>query len=93
MIIPVVCQECRIAFIAPIAFSGNIRVNALAPGMVDTERFHEVFEKSFKGRLSDIGMGRLAKPVEIANACLFLGSDLSEYISGQILGVDGCTVL
>jgi 3-oxoacyl-[acyl-carrier protein] reductase len=73
--------------------SQNIRVNALAPGMVDTERFHEVFEKSFKGRLSDIGMGRLAKPVEIANACVFLGSDLSEYISGQILGVDGCTVL
>ena len=73
--------------------SQNIRVNAIAPGMVDTERFHAVFEKSFKERLTDIGMGRLAKPVEIANACVFLGSDLSEYISGQILGVDGCTVL
>jgi 3-oxoacyl-[acyl-carrier protein] reductase len=73
--------------------SQNIRVNALAPGMVDTERFHEVFEKHFKERLSDIGMGRLAKPDDIANACVFLGSELSEYISGQILGVDGCTVL
>jgi 3-oxoacyl-[acyl-carrier protein] reductase len=73
--------------------SQNIRVNALAPGLVDTERFHEVFEKNFAERLSDIGLGRLAKPDDIANACVFLGSDLSEYISGQILGVDGCTVL
>jgi 3-oxoacyl-[acyl-carrier protein] reductase len=73
--------------------SQNIRVNAVAPGMVDTERFHNVFEKKFKERLSDIGMGRLAKPYDIANACLFLGSDLSDYISGQILGVDGCTIL
>jgi 3-oxoacyl-[acyl-carrier protein] reductase len=73
--------------------SQNIRVNALAPGMVDTERFHEVFEKHFAERLSDIGLGRLAKPEDIANACVFLGSDLSEYISGQILGVDGCTVI
>lgn len=71
----------------------NIRVNAVAPGMVDTERFHEVFEKNFKDRLSDIAMGRLAKPVDIANACVFLGSDLSDYVSGQILGVDGCTIL
>lgn len=71
----------------------NIRVNAIAPGMVATERLVEVFEKSFKDRLSDIGMGRLAKPEEIANACVFFGSDLSEYVSGQILGVDGSTVL
>jgi 3-oxoacyl-[acyl-carrier protein] reductase len=71
----------------------NIRVNAVAPGMVDTERFHAVFENNFKERLSDIGLGRLAKPVDIANACVFLGSDMAEYISGQILGVDGCTIL
>jgi 3-oxoacyl-[acyl-carrier protein] reductase len=71
----------------------NIRVNALAPGMVDTERFHDIFEKHFSERIGDIGLGRLAKPEDIANACVFLGSDLSEYISGQILGVDGCTVL
>jgi 3-oxoacyl-[acyl-carrier protein] reductase len=71
----------------------NIRVNAIAPGMVATERLVEVFEKSFKDRLNDIGMGRLAKPEEIANACVFFGSDLSEYVSGQVLGVDGSTVL
>ena len=71
----------------------NIRVNAVAPGMVGTERFIKIFEESFKERLNDIGMGRLAKPEEIANACVFLGSGLSEYITGQILGVDGSTIL
>ncbi len=71
--------------------SDNIRVNAIAPGMVGTERFKGIFEEKFSHRISDIGMGRLAKPEEIANACVFLGSDLSEYITGQILGVDGST--
>lgn len=67
----------------------NIRVNAIAPGMVGTDRFLEVFEKSFKEKIASIGMGRLASPEEIANTCVFLGSDLSEYITGQVLGIDG----
>lgn len=71
----------------------NIRVNAVAPGMVGTERFVEVFKNRFEERINDIGMGRLAKPNEIADACVFLGSDLSTYVSGQILGVDGATVI
>ena len=71
----------------------NIRVNAIAPGMIDTSRLHDAMENGFKERLSDIGMGRLGKPDDIANACLFLGSDLSEYISGQILGVDGSLII
>ena len=61
--------------------------------MVGTDRFLKVFEEKFKERISDIGMGRLARPEDIANACVFLGSDLSEYISGQILCVDGSTVI
>jgi 3-oxoacyl-[acyl-carrier protein] reductase len=69
----------------------NIRVNAVAPGMVGTERFEKVFNQSFKDRLNDIGMGRLASPNEIADSCVFLGSDLSQYITGQILVVDGST--
>ncbi|MDJ0646040.1 MAG: glucose 1-dehydrogenase [Flavobacteriaceae bacterium] len=71
--------------------SSNIRVNAIAPGMVETDRFKKVFEEKFSSRIEDIGMGRLAKPKEIANTCIFLGSNLSEYVSGQIIGVDGCT--
>ena len=69
----------------------NIRVNAIAPGMVGTERFTEVFENKFKDKIANIGMGRLATPNEIADVCVFLASDLSNYVTGQIIGVDGST--
>ena len=69
----------------------NIRVNAIAPGMVGTERFTEVFETKFKDKIANIGMGRLATPNEIADVCVFLASDLSNYVTGQIIGVDGST--
>lgn len=69
----------------------NIRVNSVAPGMVGTERLKEVFEEKFQDRLKDVGLGRLAEPSEIADACLYLGSDLSTYVTGQILAVDGIT--
>jgi len=71
----------------------NIRVNAVAPGMVATERFTEVFERSFSDRLDQVGMGRLATPDEVANVCVFLASDMSTYVTGEILGVNGSTVL
>jgi 3-oxoacyl-[acyl-carrier protein] reductase len=73
--------------------SQNIRVNSIAPGMVETEMIRSVSDKTFSERLANIGFGRLGKPIDIANACVFLGSDLSEYISGQVLGVDGCTIM
>lgn len=71
----------------------QIRVNAVAPGMVGTERFVDVFEKKFKDKLNNIGMGRLAEPREIADLCVFLGSDMSSYVTGQIIGIDGSTEL
>ncbi|UMY65825.1 MULTISPECIES: SDR family NAD(P)-dependent oxidoreductase [unclassified Flavobacterium] len=71
----------------------NIRVNAVAPGMVGTERFTEVFEKNFSDRIQQVGMGRLATPEEIANTCVFLASDLSSYVTGEIIGVNGSTVI
>lgn len=67
----------------------NIRVNAIAPGMVGTERFTAVFEEKFKDKIANIGIGRLAEPSEIANVCVFLASDLSTYVTGQVIGVDG----
>jgi len=67
----------------------NIRVNAIAPGMVGTERFTAVFEEKFKDKIANIGIGRLAEPNEIANVCVFLASDLSTYVTGQVIGVDG----
>lgn len=71
----------------------NIRVNSIAPGLVDTEMFRLAEKGDMVERISRIGMGRLAKPEEIANACTFLASDLSEYITGQVLAVDGSAIL
>ena len=69
--------------------SNNVRVNAIAPGMVATERLIEVADEKFGDKINDIGFGRMANPEEIANLCLFLASDESSYITGQIIGADG----
>ena len=71
----------------------KIRVNAIAPGMVGTERFKDVLENKFSDKINDIPFGRLAEPEEIANLCLFLGSDKSAYITGQVIGIDGGAVI
>lgn len=71
----------------------GIRVNAVAPGIVKTERFAELYESDgakIDQRIGRIALGRLGTPEDIANACSFLASDRASYISGQILGVDGC---
>ena len=76
--------------------SQQIRVNAVAPGIVKTERFEELYEASgekIDSRIAKIGLQRLAEPDDIAKACSFLASDNASYISGQILGVDGCAVI
>ena len=66
----------------------GIRVNAIAPGMIDTDMMRSVGEKHLAVHLSHIPMGRLGRPEEIADACVYLASDLSSYVSGCILGVD-----
>lgn len=71
----------------------GIRVNAVAPGIVKTERFEELYESDsnkIDERIQRIALGRLGTPEDIAHACAFLASDKTSYISGQILGVDGC---
>lgn len=74
--------------------SQGIRINAVAPGIVKTERFAELYEttnaEKIEDRISRIALGRLGTPEDIANACSFLASDRASYISGQVLGVDGC---
>lgn len=74
----------------------NIRVNAVAPGIVKTERFEELYESTgdkINERIEKIALGRLGTPQDIANAVAFLASDRASYISGQILGVDGCATI
>ena len=71
----------------------GIRVNAVAPGIIKTERFEELYEASgekIDQRIGRIALGRLGTPQDVAYAVSFLSSDRASYISGHILGVDGC---
>ena len=68
----------------------GIRANAVAPGMVDTDLLLGKIDDAGKRRVADgVPLGRLAAPVDIANACLFLASDQSAYITGVVLDVSG----
>ncbi len=69
--------------------SRNIRCNAIAPGFIETEMTGKLDEKTVQGWRDAIPLKRGGTPEDVANACLFLASDLSSYISGQVLHVDG----
>jgi 3-oxoacyl-[acyl-carrier protein] reductase len=71
----------------------KIRVNAIAPGLTNTAMMQQADPEKLQSRINNICMGRLAEPEDIAKACMFMLSDLSEYVSGQILAVDGCTIM
>lgn len=71
----------------------GIRVNAVAPGIIQTDLLQNVPEQLLEQRIAGIRMGRIGSPQDVAMAVAFLASDQARYISGQILGVDGCTVL
>jgi len=70
----------------------GIRVNAVAPGVTATDMIKEMKEELLQKTLDSVILKRLAKPEEIANGVLFLASDLSSYMTGQILRVDGGVV-
>ena len=70
----------------------GIRVNAVAPGTINTKLLENTPEETLAQIKSRIYMGELGTPEEVANAYLFLASDLSSYISGQVLGVDGMMI-
>ena len=69
--------------------SRNIRTNVIAPGFIETEMTEKLDEKVVQGWSDAIPLKRGGNPEDIANACVFLGSDLSAYITGQVLHVDG----
>jgi len=69
--------------------SRNIRSNVIAPGFIETEMTAKLSEDLVQGWRNSIPLKRGGSPEDIANACVFLGSDLSNYITGQVLNVDG----
>lgn len=69
--------------------SRNIRCNAIAPGFIETEMTAALDEKTVQGWRDGIPLKRGGQPEDVANACVFFGSEMSSYISGQVLNVDG----
>lgn len=69
--------------------SRNIRCNAIAPGFIETEMTAVLDEKTVQGWRDGVPMKRGGQPEDIANACVFFGSEMSAYVTGQTLNVDG----
>lgn len=69
--------------------SRNIRCNAIAPGFIETEMTEELNEATVEEWKKSIPLKRGGEAAEVANVCLFLGSDLSSYVTGQTIQVDG----
>ncbi len=67
----------------------GIRVNSIAPGYIETDMIGQIPADVHKERLDSIAMQKIGKPEDVADAALFFASDLSKYVTGQVLGVDG----
>ncbi len=67
----------------------GIRVNAVAPGITDTDMMRAVPEQVITALSAQIPLGRIGKPEEVANAFVFLASEMASYITGVVLSVDG----
>lgn len=73
--------------------SRNIRVNAIAPGFIKTDMTEVLSDKVKEVMLSSIPLGRFGEADEVANVALFLASNLSSYITGQVIVVDGGMIM
>lgn len=67
----------------------NIRVNAVAPGVINTDMVSSLPEEMIKPIIANIPLRRMGEPIDIANAFLYLASDMSSFVTGTILSVDG----
>jgi 3-oxoacyl-[acyl-carrier protein] reductase len=67
----------------------GIRVNAIAPGFIDTDMVRGLTGDWYERRIQSIRMGRIGTPEDVAGVAVFLASDLSGYVTGQVIGVDG----
>lgn len=68
----------------------QIRVNAVAPGITKTDMVANLPEAMIQPLIKTIPLGRIGEPRDVANAFLFLASDLASYVTGDVLSVDGC---
>jgi 3-oxoacyl-[acyl-carrier protein] reductase len=69
--------------------SRNIRCNAIAPGFIETDMTHYLKDGGSEQWFSQIPLARFGKPSEVADVALFLASDMSAYVTGQVLAADG----
>lgn len=70
----------------------NIRVNAVAPGITKTDMVAALPDELIKPLIATIPLGRVGEPEDVANAFLFLASDMAAYVTGEILSVDGAAM-
>ncbi|MGM0770361.1 MAG: 3-oxoacyl-ACP reductase family protein [Halobacteriota archaeon] len=71
----------------------GITVNAIAPGFIETDLTRDVKEEVRQKLIENIALGRSGRPEDIAKVILFLSSELGNYVSGQVISVDGCQVI
>ena len=69
--------------------SRNFRANVVAPGFIETDMTHELPEELKKNYLNQIPLGRFGAPLEVAHCIAFLLSDMSRYVTGHVLSVNG----
>ena len=67
----------------------GIRVNAVAPGLINTGLLQAIGDRQIEANLNNIRLGRLGEPIDVANVIAFLASDYSSYITGEIIGING----
>jgi 3-oxoacyl-[acyl-carrier protein] reductase len=67
----------------------KIRVNAIAPGFIDTDMARQVSPEWFEKRVESVRLGRIGTPEDVARCAVFLASDDAAYVTGQVIGVDG----
>jgi 3-oxoacyl-[acyl-carrier protein] reductase len=67
----------------------NVRVNGIAPGLIDTEMGHYKAEEEIEKVMERMSIKRMGKPEEIAGAALYIASDAAAYMTGQIMVLDG----
>ncbi len=71
----------------------GIRVNALAPGVIETDMTKHLNDEIRAERLKNVALGRFGTPEDVADVALFLASDLARYVTGQVIGIDGGMVI